>query len=381
MSRLRKVHINLFHFDVSEVFLLDTLKTGFRYCEVKSKSTYTSFFEIFGRPFDQVTWVCISVSLFAIFIYFGKTSLSLVDSLFAIIKLVLQRSASQKHSFSLYFVVAFFFLEFFFLSSATEKMIAPIKPYIMQTLSELFSRGYKLMDFVPLNFYANDVTTEQIREAENNQWLFQREEYQDYLMKEGIESFSKAPDGEFYKWVWDRDVHRNYNGSFAKSVCYDPGNQKLVTMSVHYGAQNYKENILQDPCGDITCHTISKRYGHQYEIIEVHSKIRSLVKRIFSRVLHDSGIHNFWNRIDSRLNEKKLYSFQENRKVVAIQMKDLRFLYIISASVSLLGMACACFCFEKLPKVWSQHKIFYKNLLTRFVKLFRFVKTTKTTPF
>lgn len=61
---------------LSEIFLLDNTKTGFRYCEPKTNPVYISIFAILGQPFDQITWICVVGSMIGIFYYFyWKTGL------------------------------------------------------------------------------------------------------------------------------------------------------------------------------------------------------------------------------------------------------------------------------------------------------------------
>ncbi len=142
---------------IPEILLLDNVKTGFRYCEPKTKPAYISVFAIFGQPFDVFTWLCIGTSMAGIAYYFNLKLGSILDSAFNVTKLILQRTYNQRFKFCVVFLVGFFFLEFFFLSTATEKMIAPRKPFIIGSLSALLLQGYYLFE-VSANMLVQDRT-------------------------------------------------------------------------------------------------------------------------------------------------------------------------------------------------------------------------------
>ncbi len=336
----------------TQIFLLDNIKFGFRYCEPFTKPISVSIFAIFGDPFDKFTWIFVIGSLISIIYYFYWNCSSLLDCMFDIVVLVFQRTSKKKYKFAVIFLFGFFFLEFFFLSTATEKMIAPRKPYVVGTLSELFRKRYYLFDNLdsPIDPFEYSIS----------RWEAIKEKYHKDLEKEGMSSFLFAPLWKYLRLIKYQDV---YEEEPDGALCFNPKNRKLIQRLYVSSAQGYQETTVAGPCKNLTCHTVPKRYGHEYELTEVYSKIRSRVKTILSRIVHESGLRAYWINLDKRLNKKQLYRYEKREDVAVIKLKDLRFLAILYVFGALLGIAGVMFITENILIILEAGK----NLLSRIL--------------
>lgn len=99
---------------ISEILLFDNFKIGFRYCESNTKAVSVSVFAIFVEPFDKFTWAAMVAAIIGIIYYVYLKSKSILDSLFEVVKLVLQRTSDQKYKFGVLFLFGFFFWSFSF---------------------------------------------------------------------------------------------------------------------------------------------------------------------------------------------------------------------------------------------------------------------------
>lgn len=121
-------------------------------------------------------------------------------------------------------------------------------------------------------------------------------------------------------------------------------------------------------------------------MVEVHSKIRTKVKSVISRLAHDSGIRGYWIKLEKRLNEKQLYRYQDREDVAVIRLQDLRFLSILYVLGVMLGASGVFFILEIsvicykilkriLARIFNRLKLKYTSSKNCFKCLKRNMKT------
>ncbi len=156
-------------------------------------------------------------------------------------------------------------------------------------------------------------------------------------------------------------IGNQYWWPFKKGRYESPVFRKEIRHTITLLSQKYKiyQICLKDDkiCDKQICHSVPKQYGYDINIMSVYSKIKSKLTPYMNMLLYNSGIRDFWMKIDQESMEReKVRNLNEDKKVVKMSVGDPRFLAIVKMSGAGLAIGLVGFLFEML----------WVNLVKRF---------------
>lgn len=347
--------------------LWDIRKYGIYYCEEKYLPVVSSFFTIIKRPFDDSTWISLTFSLIFLTICFRYTSIetkSLIDSLFEVFVLIFSRWFNPKYNVRILFLISFFFVEICFVSLATEKLIAPGKPYIMKTLSELFKNGYKIYQ-EPLNRHIPlDLSVQ-----EKNNRISLGEHLVFDLKSEG---FKENLLGKSYNKYWWPPIRKRLSEVRNYTI---NGYRNEIKTAFTYQMLNYKMYPKCTIMSLVKCHLehcfrIPKKYGYVFDIIHIYSKVKNQIKSILDRILYDGGLRLLWMKMENEFENRLFHlGLKVPEKAIKISITDPRLLALFQLAALCLSLSFVQFIFEMrtmrlcIRKVLNSWKILMHQLV------------------
>lgn len=285
--------------EVHRMILWDYSKYVFKYCSNGSSYDVLNIFEILGKPFDMYTWICLLVGIVSLFVYFkqergsnGRPA-SFQNICMELAKLLLQRSIQRKNQVRVLALFVFFFTEFFYLGSVTERIIAPPARHIMETLSEALLNEFKI-DADETFYHGFEAIKAEL----------EKEDFGESFAKSGY----------------------IYNPKFFKTAEDEPTFIKYLLPSSWYSYEGKSHlGSFHSKNGQI-CDYIHRAYGNRTIMIKVYSAFKERSGRLLHLILYDSGIRLFWVRLASFQSRAfRVKELRGIRNVVVLSFDDDRF--------------------------------------------------------
>lgn len=195
--------------------------------------------------------------------------------------------------------VGFFFTEFMYLSSITEALIAPPKPYVFQTLGEAVNAGYRI----------------------------------------GIETITAK---DLFSGILGEQGSMENNYSYSG---VNPSNKTLNVYSMYSLSNSRITYGFLDSRG--SCEFIPKLYSKQTSVMSIVTKFPGQVINIYQRVAFDSGLRMFWLHMQdySQIWFANRFPIDTNR-VESIFIRDERFQSVLYMTLACLSLSFSAFLVE-----------------------------------
>lgn len=323
--------------ELESLYMWDKIQYAVDYCEAKQKHEIQiqNIFQILCNPFSSSTWLCLTMVLVAIFLYFkqdvkcSQGNSGGLGALFQITRLLLQKSIIRIEIARVVCLFGFLITEFYYLGSTTEAIIAPPKPVLQNSVFNLLQIGYKL--WLPEIRRQYMATAGAFLSDRRNLFLSQ---FQEALKSEGMSSRALVALTKSRRY-WNSPLQeRNFNSleGLQKFDGWLLLNRKMIKWYEVESWRKMKESgrVHSDKRENKRyCNTVKKRYGFNVKLISFYSKLHSNMGKSLTRILYDSGLRYFWtNMMSAGLFQKQAETQQGIAEVQAIKFADNRFVAI-----------------------------------------------------
>lgn len=333
--------------EVNSYFLNDVLNYHFTYCEPQRRYLVQNFISIICGCFDTKIWICLAITVFAIYLYIQleyKVESKKVfqvrwEIVLEILQLLMQKHITKNECVRVTCLFTFLITEFFYLASITENLIMPPMPYAMQTLTEVFQANYKLW--------------QPKRAVNENSKEFLKSEMKDvaYQIRHDLQAerflgnLSSVAQSSRYFWPQlDRTVTQEEIDKMRYE--YNPEQRTVFARlwSILRNPVHVQTSTIRKNGTELFCNHVKKRYAVVFEVISVYSRVRPLILSKLLRIYYDTGLRLFWlgmHEDEGHRHEEKQKPDEDKEavRIGTIKGNDSRFSALIK--LCLLGLLLA----------------------------------------
>ncbi|CAL8135096.1 unnamed protein product [Orchesella dallaii] len=310
---------------LDKMIMEDTAFWQCGYCEPNEKFSPHNIFKILGGSFDQYTWLAIGGNIILIFVFakmaFLKQRISNTSDIFLeISSMLLQQGMIHSKGYKMAVIFTSFLLAFFYTDDVTGKMIAPPRPSLKETLTELLDGGYKI-----------------------NKQPFEEEEWRHVQFAEQLRLPLKGENfgGDIFS--------RNYWKNYTPDAVIQPETISQVMVTGIFQPQI----LIMKFGGRSNCHVLRKMYEVGQSYIRTFAINRNQISGVLQRLYFDSGIRLFFaqifNQADIRAANRINVEYLE-ATVIALKLDD-RILSLFLILIALLALSITIFFIEIFPVV------------------------------
>ncbi|CAL8129115.1 unnamed protein product [Orchesella dallaii] len=360
------------HFEGQNFGYNDVMQTSLDYCEDESSTKIPGIIKILLEPFEPYIWIASGVTslVFAGYLVIeNRIKITIIGMkamkkrtiskiLFDVYAIIIQNEASKTISVTVIFLSACALLKFIYTGIMAGEMIVPPSIHIHSTLTELFSKHYKLAS-PPINIHMETYpnVTFALRQT-RGMYL------ENALNSEGFQ-------GDIYsEKYWTEPLReRDFTNylDFNKATMELRVTSKVVSCNVIPSLRGTQAglNLIQKGKKK-RCHRAKKTYNGQVDFVWVeYSIISREILRVLNSLMYDSGIRYFWNGILHHY-DVLVRNHQGTHALVEAMAMDDRLLTIIKSTAALWGVGLVVFLWE----IRGKRRDILKHLASIILKLF-----------
>lgn len=302
-----------------------------------------NFFLIATARFDLPTRICvcvlISLLLVVVHLIFAKLAFetncgTYRQAICTVIQIIIKKQTRKLDAVRFATLVGFFFIRCFYAIALRQELIAPVKPYHVETLSELLKSGYKFTQIVNNNS-AQENQQHEILYRENLAYNFEaalgHENFQGSLL------LSAKNNPKKYWWL----IYRGTEGFVNKKAIQV---REIPTLEGSWQVQETGTGIegLREKANNYN-HVIKKRYSFNLYVVTLYSRVGSQIEPVMKTILWESGIRLVWSRMKSYLEQRRGVLREQYFEVDGRKWQSVRFGALAKFNMVMILLCCLCF--------------------------------------